>query len=59
MADGRLRDGDPLMVSHAILGVTNALARHFISKESGEPHRTPEHIAQAACAFVLRGLLGE
>ena len=59
MADGRLRDGDPLTTSHAILGVTNTLARQFIGKASGEPARSPEHIAQSACAFVLRGLLGE
>jgi AcrR family transcriptional regulator len=54
IAAGRIRDADPVWLSHAILGVTNQLARTFLF-EKGEP---PELVADAAVAFCLDGLVG-
>ena len=51
---GEVSDVDPLVISHAILGVTNGLARTFVL-ERGDP---PAQVADAAVAFCLRGLLG-
>jgi AcrR family transcriptional regulator len=51
---GRIRDVDPLVLTHAILGVTNHLARVFIF-ERDEP---AEHVAELAIAFCRDGLLG-
>ena len=51
---GRIADVDPLVITHAILGVTNSLARHFVF-ERGDP---PGEVADAAVAFCLGGLLG-
>jgi len=50
---GRIRDVDPLLLAHAILGVTNHLARTFIF-ERGEPGT---QVADAAVSFCLEGLL--
>jgi AcrR family transcriptional regulator len=55
IAAGRIRDADPIWLSHAILGVTNQLARTFVF-EKGE---SPEMVADAAIAFCLDGLVGE
>ena len=52
--EGRIPDGDTLVLTHAILGVTNHLARVFIL-ERGEP---PAQVADAAVAFCLYGVLG-
>jgi AcrR family transcriptional regulator len=52
---GRIADVDPLVVTHAILGVTNSLARRFIF-ERGDP---PDEVADGAVAFCLGGLLGQ
>jgi AcrR family transcriptional regulator len=52
--EGRIPDGDTLALTHAILGVTNHLARVFIL-ERGEP---PAQVADAAVAFCLYGVLG-
>jgi AcrR family transcriptional regulator len=52
---GRIRDTDPLVLTHAILGVTNHLARAFVM-ERGEP---PDDVADAAVAFCLGGLTGD
>ncbi len=49
---GRIRDTDPLVLTHAIVGVTNHLARAFIF-ERGE---IAEEVADAAVAFCLEGL---
>jgi AcrR family transcriptional regulator len=49
---GRIRDTDPLVLTHAVLGVTNHLARTFIF-ERGEP---ADQVADAAVAFCLEGL---
>jgi AcrR family transcriptional regulator len=54
IAAGRIRDADPIWLSHAILGVTNQLARTFIF-EKGEH---PDLVADAAVAFCLDGLVG-
>jgi len=51
---GRIRDVDPLVLSHAILGVTNHLARVFLF-ERNEP---AEQVAEQAIAFCRDGLLG-
>ncbi|MDX6629444.1 MAG: hypothetical protein QOH00_1690 [Gaiellales bacterium] len=51
---GRIRDTDPLVLTHAILGVTNHLARAFVM-ERGE---SPDEVADAAVAFCLSGLTG-
>jgi AcrR family transcriptional regulator len=53
--EGRIPDGDPLVVTHAILGVTNHLARVFIL-ERGE---APDEVADAVVAFCLHGVQGE
>jgi TetR/AcrR family transcriptional regulator, cholesterol catabolism regulator len=54
MAAGVVFDADPLVVTHAILGVTNQLARIFVLQR-GDP---PDTVADAAIAFCLGGLLG-
>lgn len=54
VAEGRIRDADPLVTTHAILGITNALARQFI--RSGDASIDVAGIAAEACAFVLHGL---
>ncbi|HZU71968.1 MAG TPA: TetR/AcrR family transcriptional regulator [Acidimicrobiales bacterium] len=54
IAAGEIRDADPLILTHAVLGVINHLARTFIL-ERGE---SPEKVGDAAVAFCLEGLLG-
>ena len=54
IVSGRIRDADPELLAHAILGVTNHLARAFIF-ERGE---APDEVADAAVAFALGGLQG-
>ena len=54
IVEGRIRDGDPTVIAHAILGVTSHLARTFLHERS-EP--SPE-VADAAVAFCLDGLRG-
>ena len=51
---GQITDADPLIFTHAILGVTNQLARAFVHHR-GMP---AEEIADSAVAFCLNGLLG-
>jgi AcrR family transcriptional regulator len=51
---GRIGDADPQILSHAILGVTNHLARVFIF-ERNEP---ADSVADAAISFCREGLLG-
>lgn len=55
IVEGRIRDGDPELITHAILGVTSYLARTFIF-ERGEPG---DEVSDAAIAFCLRGILAE
>jgi hypothetical protein len=51
---GRIRDTDPTVLTHAVLGVTNQLARVLIF-EHGD---SPDDVADAAVAFCLDGLCG-
>lgn len=51
---GRIRDVDPLVLSHAILGVTNHLAQVFIF-ERNDP---ADQVADLAIGFCRDGLLG-
>ena len=51
---GRIRDTDPLVLAHSILGVINHLARVFVFQRD-EP---PEQVAEACVAFCREGLLG-
>jgi AcrR family transcriptional regulator len=55
VVDGRIRDGDPYLLSHATLGVTVHLARTFIH----ERDMAADEVADAAVAFCLEGLLGD
>ncbi len=54
MLSGRIPDGDPELLTHAIIGVTNELARRFVQTR----RQDPDDIAAAANAFLLKGLLG-
>jgi AcrR family transcriptional regulator len=54
VAQGRIHDGDPLVLTNAILGVTNHLARRYILEQG----RSAEEVADAAVSFCLHGLLG-
>jgi hypothetical protein len=51
---GQVVDIDPLVLTHAILGVTNSLDRHFVFARNDPP----DEVADAAVAFCLGGLLG-
>ncbi len=52
MAQGRIRDTDPDVLAHAMVGVVGHLTRIFIY-DRGEP---AEGVADAAVAFCLEGL---
>lgn len=54
IAEGRVPDADPVMLAHAILGVTKEYATTFIH-ERGE---AASSVADAAVEFCLGGLLG-
>ena len=54
IVEGRIRDVDPSVLSHAILGVTGHLARTFVL----EKQERGDEIADAAVSFCLEGLLG-
>jgi AcrR family transcriptional regulator len=51
--EGRFRDGDPFMITHAIIGVSNELASRCIYGRGEDP----DEVAEQAVAFCLRGLL--
>lgn len=55
MEQGRIRHGDPELLTHAILGVTNELTRVFIHERG----RRGRDIADHAVAFCLGGILGQ
>ena len=55
IVSGRVRDTDPLVLTHAVLGVTNNLARTFIFERGDEAGS----VADEAVAFCLHGLLGQ
>jgi AcrR family transcriptional regulator len=50
---GLIRDSDPLLLAHAVLGVTTHLARVFIHQR----HQPADEVGDAAVSFVLEGLL--
>src|SRR2546429_611099 len=54
IVEGRIRDLDPFVLSHAVLGVTGHLAREFVHERS----QSVDDVAEAAVAFCLDGLLG-
>jgi TetR/AcrR family transcriptional regulator, cholesterol catabolism regulator len=54
IVEGRIRDADPLLLAHAILGVTSHLARTFVLSANEQP----DQVADAAVDFCLDGLLG-
>jgi AcrR family transcriptional regulator len=54
MRAGSIAGADPLVVAHAILGVTNQLARTFVLHRGDQW----EQVADAAVAFCLTGLFG-
>ena len=51
---GQIPDADPLLITHAILGVTNQLARTFVLQRGDDP----ADVADGAIAFCLGGLFG-
>jgi AcrR family transcriptional regulator len=53
IARGEIRDGDPTIMTQAILGVTAYLVRRCV-QEQGRPW---DEVADAAVAFCLEGLL--
>lgn len=53
MVAGRIRDGDPTLIAHAILGVTGHLSRIFIH----ERNESTGEVADAAVSFCLEGIL--
>jgi AcrR family transcriptional regulator len=54
ITEGRVRDGDPLLLTQAILGVTNQLARRCILEGDDDP----DEVAAVAVHFCLHGLTG-
>jgi AcrR family transcriptional regulator len=54
IAEGRIRDADPDVLAHAMVGVAGHLTRTFIY-ERGEP---ADAVADATVTFCLHGLLG-
>jgi AcrR family transcriptional regulator len=54
IVDGRIRDDDPTVLAHAILGVTSQLARELIHARGD----AADEVADAAVAFCLDGLRG-
>ncbi|HUZ44729.1 MAG TPA: TetR/AcrR family transcriptional regulator [Acidimicrobiales bacterium] len=54
ISQGRVRQTDPSVLAHAILGVTNQLSGTFLVEQEG----TPSVVADAAVDFCLDGLLG-
>jgi AcrR family transcriptional regulator len=54
IVEGRIADGEPELIAHAILGVVDQLTRRYLI-ERDEP---VEQIAQAAIAFCVTGITG-
>ncbi len=54
MDAGRIDEGDPAALGHAILGVTNQLVRILLFEKGEDPNR----VADAAVRFCLGGLRG-
>ncbi len=54
IAEGRIRDADPDLLAHAMVGVASHLTATFIY-ERGDP---ADEVADAGVAFCLQGVLG-
>jgi AcrR family transcriptional regulator len=54
IASGQIHDGDPLMITYAIVGVTQALAHRFLAIPNLGV--TPHEVAAEATEFVIHGL---
>jgi AcrR family transcriptional regulator len=55
IADGRIRDADPDMLAHAMLGASSRLARTFVHDQRVDP----DEVAEPCVTFCLGGLLGD
>ena len=55
IVEGRIRDADPEVLAHGVLGVTNQLSRVYLR----ERRDNVEEVAEAAVAFCLDGLRGD
>jgi AcrR family transcriptional regulator len=55
IVSGRIPDGDPLVLAHAVLGAIEALAHTFLGREGA----WDEGVADTAVAFCLGGLLAD
>jgi AcrR family transcriptional regulator len=53
IVSGRIPDGDPLVLAHAVLGAVEALAHTFLGREGA----WDEGVADTAVAFCLGGIL--
>ena len=53
IVEGRVRDADPEVLAHAVLGVTNQLSRAFVRDRRDRV----DEVADVAVAFCLEGLL--
>ncbi len=56
IACGQIHDGDPLLITTAIIGVINALSRRFLASPDSDV--APEIVAAEATTFILSGLSG-
>jgi AcrR family transcriptional regulator len=54
IAQGKIRDADPEVLAHAILGITGHLAREFVHRRG----QSPDEIADLAVTMMLDGLRG-
>ena len=55
IVSGRIPDGDPLVLAHAVLGAVEALAHTFLGREGA----WDDGVADTAVAFCLGGLLAD
>ena len=53
IVEGRIADGDPELLTYAVVGVINELARVVVHEQG-----TGDDVADTAVAFCLQGLLG-
>jgi AcrR family transcriptional regulator len=55
IVSGRIPDGDPLVLAHAVLGAVEALAHRFLGREGA----WDEGVADTAVAFCVGGILAD
>ena len=58
MANGSIRDGDPELMAHGVLGATFHFVETYLGTDSGATADRPQ-LADEAVAFCLRGVLRE